>query len=160
MTTVTTIGYGDILPASKHERLFWRGRAGPGHLLFLMRLQMLLTAIILAVIYTWLNSKPEDTYYLLLALLPVLDVMLTSPKSILPMMVMTTSVELMKKKGDTETTLAEMKTEKTLKMLKMLNTLQAQAKKAQKLQKKHRPGAKASNCHNVQYAHCGEGPVA
>ena len=138
--------YENLAPsahASKHERLFWRGRAGPGHLLFLMRLQMLLTAIILAVIYTWLNSKPEDTYYLLLALLPVLDVMLTSPKSILPMMVMTTSVELMKKKGDTETTLAEMKTEKTLKMLKMLNTLQAQAKKAQKLQKldkKARPG--------------------
>ena len=30
--------------ASKHERLFWRGRAGPGHLLFLLRLQMLSTA--------------------------------------------------------------------------------------------------------------------
>jgi len=59
------------------------------------------------------------------------------------MIVMTTSVELMKKKSDTEATLLEMKTEKTLKMLKMLNTLQAQAKKAQKLQKldkKNRPG--------------------
>ena len=65
---------------SKHERLFWRGRAGPGHLLFLMRFQMLLTAIILAVIYSWLDSKPEDTYMLLLALLPALDVMITSPK--------------------------------------------------------------------------------
>ena len=64
----------------KHERLFWRGRAGPGHLLFLMRFQMLLTAIILAVIYSWLDSKPEDTYMLLLALLPALDVMITSPK--------------------------------------------------------------------------------
>ena len=43
---------------SKHERLFWRGRHGPGHLLFLMRLQMLLTAIILAVIYTWMSNRP------------------------------------------------------------------------------------------------------
>ena len=44
---------------SKHERLFWRNRKGPGHLLFLMRLQMLLTSIILAVMYTWLNSTPQ-----------------------------------------------------------------------------------------------------
>ena len=54
---------------SKHERLFWRGRNGPGHLLFLMRLQMLMAAIILAVIYTWLTSNPQDTYFLLLGLL-------------------------------------------------------------------------------------------
>lgn len=128
---------------SKHERLFWRGRKGPGHLLFLMRLQMLVLAIILAVIYTWLTTKPEDTTLLLLALLPVLDVMITSPKSVLPMMVLTTSVELLKKAGPIGETLTEMKTEKTLKMLKMLQTLQAQAKKAQKLQKmdkKNRPG--------------------
>jgi len=128
---------------SKHERLFWRGRAGPGHLLFLMRLQMLLTAIILAVDYTWMTSKPQDTMVLLLGILPVLDVMITSPKSILPMMVMTTSVELMKKKALIEETLVEMKTEKTLKMLKMLHTLTAQAKQAQKLQKmdkRSRPG--------------------
>jgi len=128
---------------SKHERLFWRGRNGPGHLLFLMRLQMLTAAIILAVIYTWLTANPQDTYFLLLGLLPVLDVMLTSPKSILPMIVMSTSCELMKKQGPIAETLTEMKTEKTLKMLKMLNTLNAQAKKAQKLQKmdkKNRPG--------------------
>jgi len=128
---------------SKHERLFWRGRDGPGHLLFLMRLQMLAAAIILAVIYTWLDSNPHDTYFLLLGLLPVLDVMLTSPKSILPMIVMSTSCELMKKQAPVAETLTEMKTEKTLKMLKMLHTLQAQAKKAQKLQKmdkKNRPG--------------------
>merc|ERR1719473_2039586 len=59
------------------------------------------------------------------------------------MMVMTTSVEMMRKKHAVEETLMEMKTEKTLKMLKMLNTLNAQAKKAQKLQKmdkKNRPG--------------------
>merc|ERR1719421_1508802 len=59
------------------------------------------------------------------------------------MIVMTTSVELMKKKSDVEQTLNEMKIEKTLKMLKMLHTLQAQAKQAQKLQKmdkKNRPG--------------------
>lgn len=129
--------------ASKHERLFWRGRSGAGHLLFLMRFQMLLSAIILAVTYTWLSKNPEDTYILLLALFPVLDVMITSPKTILLMLVMTTSVELMKKRSDIDATLIEMKTEKTLKMLKMLNTLQAQAKKAQKLQKldkKARPG--------------------
>ena len=54
--------YESLTPArdgSKHERLFWRGRSGPGHLLFLMRLQMLLSAIILAVIYTWLNANPQ-----------------------------------------------------------------------------------------------------
>merc|ERR1719238_666922 len=102
-----------------------------------MRLQMLLTAIVMAVVYTWLTSKPEDTYML------VLDVMITSPKSLLPMMVMTTSCEMLKKKHDIDETINEMKTEKTLKMLKMLHTLQAQAKKAQKLQKldkKNRPG--------------------
>merc|ERR1719230_2423730 len=59
------------------------------------------------------------------------------------MIVLTTSVELMKKKSDIEHTLNEMNIEKTLKMLKMLHTLQAQAKQAQKLQKmekKNRPG--------------------
>merc|ERR1719502_1442400 len=104
---------------------------------------MLFTSIILAVNWSWLSKKPEDTWVLLLGLLPVLDVMLTSPKSILTMIVMVTSVEMMKKKGDIEKTLQEMKTEKTLKMLKMLHTLQAQAKQAQKLQKldkRNRPG--------------------
>merc|ERR1719171_1331896 len=104
---------------------------------------MLTCAIVLAVVYTWLNANPGDTYFLLLALMPVLDTMITSPKSILPMIVMTTSCELMKKQGDIGQTLTEMKTEKTLKMLKMLHTLQAQAKKAQKLQKldkRNRPG--------------------
>ena len=96
---------------SKHERLFWRGRNGPGHLLFLMRLQMLLTAIILAVMYTWLNAKPEDTYFLLLGMLPVLDVMITSPKSILSLIVMTTSVEMFKSKHkhDIHETLTEVR---------------------------------------------------
>jgi Ca2+-binding EF-hand superfamily protein len=138
--------YESLMPlrsGSKHERLFWRGREGPGHLLFLMRLQMLMGSIILAVIYSWLNAKPEDTNYLLLGLLPVLDVMITAPKSTLPMMVMATSVELMKKQTAIGETLIEMQTEKTLKMLKMLNTLQAQAKRIQKMQKmdkKNRPG--------------------
>jgi glycyl-tRNA synthetase beta subunit len=81
---------------------------------------------------------------LLLAFLPVFDVMITSPKAVLPAMIMTTSIELMKKNGPINETLLEMKTEKTLKMLKMLNTLTAQAKRAKKLQqaeKKNRPGA-------------------
>lgn len=128
---------------SKHQRLFWRGAHGPHHLLFLMQLQMLLTAIVMAVMYTWLNSKPEDTYLLLVGIAPVLDTMITSPKSTLPMLVMTGSVELLKKASDIDATLTEMRTEKTLKMLKMLNTLTAQAKKAQKLQKmqkNNRPG--------------------
>merc|ERR1712196_419944 len=56
--------------ASKHERLFWRGRAGPGHLLFLLRLQMLSTAIALAVLYTWLTSNPQDTNMPLRGFLP------------------------------------------------------------------------------------------
>jgi len=129
---------------SKHERLFWRGRAGPGHLLFLLRFQMLATAICLAVMYTWLTSSPQDTPFLLLAFLPVLDVLIISPKRVLPLMVMTTSIELLKKPGPIKETLEEMKTEKTLKMLKMLSTLQAQAKRAAKLaaaDKKKRPGA-------------------
>jgi len=129
---------------SKQERLFWRGRAGPGHLLFLLRLQMLATAICLAVLYTWLTKNPHDVYMLLLGFLPVLDVMITSPKVILPSMVITTSIEMMSKQGPIKETLNEMRTEKTLKMLKMLQTLQAQAKRAQKLQaadKKKRPGA-------------------
>jgi Ca2+-binding EF-hand superfamily protein len=129
---------------SKQERLFWRGRAGPGHLLFLLRFQMLATAICLAVLYTWLTKNPQDTYYLLLGFLPVLDVMITSPKSVLPAMVIVTSVEMLKKNGAITETLNEMKTEKMLKMLKMLNTLQASGRKAKKLQdleKKKRPGA-------------------
>ena len=55
-------------------------------------------------------------------------------------MVMTTSIELLKKAGPIKETLEEMKTEKTLKMLKMLHTLQAQAKQAQKLQKMDKRG--------------------
>jgi len=108
-----------------------------------MRIQMLLTSIVLAVIYSWAVSSPDDMNALLLAIFPVLDVMITSPKSLLPMFVMTTSCEMMKKKAVIEDTLQEMRTEKTLKMLKMLHTLQAQAKQAQKLQrnaKANRPG--------------------
>jgi len=136
-------GLAPTKQANKHERLFWRGRAGPHHLLFLMRIQMLLTSIVLAVIYSWAVSSPDDMNALLLAIFPVLDVMITSPKSLLPMFVMTTSCEMMKKKAVIEDTLQEMRTEKTLKMLKMLHTLQAQAKQAQKLQrnaKANRPG--------------------
>ena len=38
-------------------------------------------------------------------MLPVLDVMITSPKSVLPMMVLSTSVEMMKKKHAIEETI-------------------------------------------------------
>ena len=56
------------------------------------------------------------------------------PQVILPLMVVSTSIESMKKAGDINTTLVEMKTEKTMKLLKLLSTLQAQAKRAAKLQ--------------------------
>ena len=39
-----------------------------------MRILMLLSAVSIAVVWTWLTTKPEDTYLLLLGLLPVLDV--------------------------------------------------------------------------------------
>ena len=50
----------------------------------------------------------------------MLDVIITSPKSTLPMMVLATSCELMKDEHLIRDTLTEMKAEKTLKMLKML----------------------------------------
>jgi centrin-1 len=130
--------------ASKHERLFWRGRDGPGHLLFLLRFQMLWTAICLAVCYTWMTSRPEDTPFLLLGFLPVFDVLLVAPKRIMPMLTVVTSIEMMKKAGDIKETVDELKIEKTLKMLKMLQTLRGQAKRAARLaaaDKQKRPGA-------------------
>lgn len=130
--------------ASKHERLFWRGRDGPAHLLFLLRFQMLWTAICLAVCYTWMTSRPGDTPFLLLGFLPVFDVLLVAPKRIMPMLTVVTSIEMMKKAGDIKETVDEMKMEKTLKMLKMLQTLRGQAKRAARLaaaDKQKRPGA-------------------
>ena len=66
--------------SNKHEQLFWRGRRGGAHLLFLMRLQMLFAAICLAVMYTWLSATPADLNLLILAIFPVLHVMVSFPK--------------------------------------------------------------------------------
>lgn len=126
--------------ASKHEQLFWMGRKGPALLVFLMRILMLLSAVSVAVIWTWLTTHPEDTYLLLIGLLPVLDVVVCAPQYYLPAVVLSTSIEMMKKQSAITDTTNEMKTERALKMLKMLNTLSAQARRAQKLQKAQ-PGA-------------------
>jgi len=120
--------------ANKHERLFWRGREGHEFMLMLFRLQMLFAALCLAINFSWLKASPQDLYFVLFAIYPVLMVMISFPKVGLPLLVISTSIEQMKKYGDVETTLTEMKTEKTLKLLKMLSTLQAQAKRAAKLQ--------------------------
>jgi len=118
---------------SKHEQLFWRGRDGPKFLLFLMRILMLLSAVSIALIWTWLTTKPEDTYLLLLGILPVLDVVISAPQYYLPAAVLASSVEQLKKAASIQETIQEMKTEKSLKMLKMLQTLSSQARRAQKL---------------------------
>jgi len=137
-----TAPYEELKPrpdASKHEQLFWRGRKGPGFLLFLMRILMLLSAVSVAIVWSWLTAHPEDTYLLLIGFLPVLDVVISAPQYYLPAVVLSTSVEMLKKQWAITETTQEMKTEKALKMLKMLNTLSAQARRAQKLQRV--PGA-------------------
>ena len=57
---------------SKHSNLFWKGSHGPHHLTFLMQISMLLSAIVLATMYSWLNAHPMDVVVLLFAFAPVL----------------------------------------------------------------------------------------
>jgi len=94
---------------------------------------MLLSAVSIALIWTWLTTKPEDTYLLLLGILPVLDVVISAPQYYLPAAVLASSIEQLKKAASIKETIQEMKTEKSLKMLKMLQTLSSQARRAQKL---------------------------
>jgi len=118
---------------SKHEQLLWRGLHGPHFILYMMRVLMLLSATTTAVVWTWLTTNPEDTYLLLLACLPVLDVVISAPQYYLPVAVMASSVEMLKKPASVKETLQAMKTEQSLRMLRMLHTLTAQARRAQKL---------------------------
>jgi len=117
---------------SKHANLFWKGSHGPHHLTFLMQILMLFSAITLAVAYSWLNAHPGETLALLAAFLPILDVLLNHSKYLLPLIVMTTNVEQLKKGHALAETLSEMSAEKTLRMLKLLNTMATQAKRANK----------------------------
>jgi Ca2+-binding EF-hand superfamily protein len=125
---------------SKHSNLFWKGSHGPHHLTFLMQILMLFSAICLAVMYTWLNTHPGDTFILLAAFYPVFDVMLNHNKYLLPLIVVTTNVEQLKKGHEISETLGEMQAEKTLRMLKLLNTMATQAKRAAGGQKKKSSG--------------------
>ena len=54
------------------------------------------SGVTLAIIFKWEVTYPEDTLYLMLALYAVLDVMLGSPRKLLPGIIMATSVEKMK----------------------------------------------------------------
>lgn len=129
---------------SKHEGLFWGGRTGPMRLIFLVRTLLLVASVTLAVIFSWATGQPggwkitladrESALVVALALIPVLDVMLSAPTRLLTGIVVGSSVEQMKATGDVKATLLEMKTEKTLRMLKLLSMLQAQAARARKLQ--------------------------
>ena len=117
---------------SKHANLFWKGSHGPHHLTFLMQILMLFSAITLAVAYSWLNAHPEETLVLLVAFFPILDTLLNHSKYLLPLIVMTTNIEQLKKGHALAETLSEMSAEKTLRMLKLLNTMATQAKRANK----------------------------
>jgi len=119
--------------AGKHSALFWGGKHGAHHLEFIFRSLLLLCGICLQLIFSWRGAKPEDSAALVLALFPVLDVMMASPRRMLPALIIATAVEQKKHKGDTNATLLEMKVEKTLRMLKLLSLLEAQARRAQKL---------------------------
>ena len=83
---------------SKHEQLFWGGSRGPGRLIFIVRTLLLVSAVMLAIIFEWMTNNPVDMPILLVALYPVLDVILGSPRRLLPSIVMATSVEQMKSK--------------------------------------------------------------
>lgn len=120
---------------SKHETLFWFGREGPGLLVWLMRVQMLLCATSLAIISQWSRDTDAELHAVLLALLPILHVMMTAPAALLPAVTVATSVEQMRDLPTARETVLEMKTEKTLRVLKLLTLMQAQARKAIKMQK-------------------------
>lgn len=139
---------------SKHEGLFWGGKSGPMRLIFIVRTLLLVCSVTLAVIFAWATGQPggwqttladrESALVVALALLPVLDVMLSAPTRLLPGIVVGASVEQMKEMSDIKATLLEMKTEKTLRMLKLLSMLQAQAARARKLQGSGGGGARRS----------------
>lgn len=95
---------------SKHEGLFWGGRTGPMRLIFLVRTLLLVASVTLAVIFSWATGQPggwkitladrESALVVALALIPVLDVMLSAPTRLLTGIVVGSSVEQMKATGD------------------------------------------------------------
>lgn len=109
--------------SSKHASLFWNGKQGPAHFTFLVRLLMLYSAVTMAAFFAFLHSRPQDALIVLPAILPVFDVMLHHYKVLLPMLVMVTSIEQMRKPEHIRSTLAEMSVERTLNVLRMLKTI-------------------------------------
>jgi len=118
---------------NKHEMLFWGAAEGPHLIVFFLRVIMLTCAVSCALLYTWLIHSPNDTFWVCLAALPVLHVLLTKNYKAMPLLVMSTSVEQMRDKKAVDETILEMKTEKSLRILRLLGMLEAQAKRIQKL---------------------------
>jgi len=114
---------------SPHEQLFWGGRRGPQVLLTLVRTSLLLNAVAIAVAYSWLCKRPEDGWWLLVALLPLLHVAFGGGMRLVAKLVLVTSVEKLRKPQAVKDTLLEMKTEHTLNILKLLTTMQVHARR-------------------------------
>ena len=76
-------------------------RRGPGLLLFAMRVVMLTSALSLAVLLMYIGTERRagQRHMLLLAILPVLDVLVASPRRWLPALVIATSVDQMRRRG-------------------------------------------------------------
>lgn len=112
-----------------HEQLFWGGRRGPKVFLTLVRTGLLLNAVAIAVVYSWLCKRPEDAAWLLVALLPLLHVAFGGGMQLVSKLVLVTSVEKLRKPQAIKDTLLEMKTEHTLNILKLLTTMQVHARR-------------------------------
>ena len=76
-------------------------RRGPGLLLFAMRVVMLTSALSIAVLLMYIGTERRagQRHMLLLAILPVLDVLVASPRRWLPALVIATSVDQMRRRG-------------------------------------------------------------
>ena len=133
----------DANGATPHEQLFWGGRRGPQLFLTLVRTSLLLNAVAIAVVYSWLCKRPDDAGWLLVALLPLLHVAFSGGMQLVAKLVLVTSVEKLRKPQAVKDTLNEMKTEHTLNILKLLTMMQVHARRAN--ERKARRASMAAN---------------
>jgi calmodulin len=123
---------------SKMDSLFPFGKHGPTLFIFTVRSLHFITAILITIVLQWLVARVQEhnaagIARAALALLPLLLAALLAPRTILPLIVVVTSIEQMKHGHDIRDTVIEMKAVQTLNIMRTLTVVHAQARHAMML---------------------------
>jgi calmodulin len=132
---------------SKMDSLFPFGKKGKSFIIFAVRSLHFITAILLTIVIQWLfiyEVTPISIFRTVFALLPLLLVVMLAPRTMLPLIIMVTSVEQKKHVHDIRDTVIEMKAVQTLHIMRTLTVVHAQARRAMMLAEKDFEAQEAS----------------